>query len=222
VRRAISPGQIVTLKGLAMGPAEGVELELTPEGNVATTLAGTRVFFDEFAAPILYTSDAQINAVVPYEVAGRNTVQVTTEYQGVRSPAVTYQVAATSPGIFTIPPTGQGQGAILNEDFSINGLNAAAEQGSIIQVFATGEGVTEPPLATGSVTSGFHNPVAQVVATIGGRSADVIFAGAAPGAVAGLFQANIRVPVGIATGNVPILLIINGVGSQPGVTVAVR
>jgi hypothetical protein len=117
IRGAISPGEIVAIKGESMGPADGVPLEkLTADGKVDTTLAGTRVLFDEVAAPILYTSALQVNVVVPYEVSGRNTVQVVVEYQGVKSAPYTMQTSATAPGIFTVTQNGRGQGAILNQE----------------------------------------------------------------------------------------------------------
>jgi uncharacterized protein (TIGR03437 family) len=222
MRGAISPGEIVTLKGESLGPADGVSFELTPAGTVDTVLAGSRVFFDEFAAPMLYTSPGQINAIVPYEIAGRATVQVSVEYRGVRSPVVTVQVAASAPGLFTVTQTGSGQGAILNQDNSLNGTSAPAAKGSVIQIFATGEGVTRPPLQTGSVTSGVHQPIGPVVVLIGNFSAEILFAGSAPDAVAGLFQVNARVPAGVMSGPVPIAIVVGGVSSQPGVTLRVE
>ena len=180
VRGAISPGEIVAIKGEGMGPAEGVSLKLTADGKVDTTLAGTRVLLDEVAAPILYTSARQVNLVVPYEVSGRNTVQLVVEYQGVKSAAYTMQASATAPGIFTVTQNGRGQGAILNQDNSYNSSAAPAAVGSIVQVFATGEGVTRPDAQTGSVTSGTFLPVAPVSAAVGGIPAEITFAGAAP------------------------------------------
>ncbi len=221
-RSAVSPGEIVTIKGQTLGPANGVEFKLTPAGNVDTVLSGTRLWFDEFAAPILYTSDGQINAIVPYEIAGRQTVQISAEYNGIRSAPVTQQVSVAGPGIFTGNATGSGQGSILNEDNSVNGAATPAAKGSIIQIFATGEGVPKPPLQTGSVTDGIHKPDGAVVVLIGNSSADVLFAGSAPDAVAGLFQVNARVPVNAPSGPVPVVVVVGGVSSQTGVTVAVR
>jgi uncharacterized protein (TIGR03437 family) len=58
--------------------------------------------------------------------------------------------------------------------------------------------------------------------TIGGLPADIEFAGAAPG-FAGLVQLNARIPAGVAPGdNVPVVVRIGGVSTQPGTTVAVE
>ncbi len=222
VRGAISPGEIVAIKGEGMGPAEGVSLKLTADGKVDTTLAGTRVLLDEVAAPILYTSARQVNLVVPYEVSGRNTVQLVVEYQGVKSAAYTMQASATAPGIFTVTQNGRGQGAILNQDNSYNSSAAPAGVGSIVQVFATGEGVTRPDAQTGSVTSGTFLPVAPVSAAVGGIPAEITFAGAAPGSVAGLVQVNVVIPAGVPSGDIAIALSFGSLTSQSGVTVAVK
>ena len=43
-----------------------------------------------------------------------------------------------------IPSLGNGQGAIRNADFSVNGPGNSAAPGSIIQIYGTGEGQTKP------------------------------------------------------------------------------
>ena len=47
-----------------------------------------------YAAPITYTSSGQINAIVPYEVAGHAQTIMQVEYQGIRSATMTLQLAA--------------------------------------------------------------------------------------------------------------------------------
>jgi uncharacterized protein (TIGR03437 family) len=64
-----------------------------------------------------------------------------------------------------------------------------------------------------------------VTATIGGKNAPVVFAGAAPGFVTGLVQFNIQVPTGVSGTALPIVLTINGatvIQSQSGATVSVQ
>src|SRR5687768_10108214 len=52
-------------------------------------------------------------------VAGRTSVDVQVEYNGARSDVMTVPVLASRPGIFSLDGSGQGQGAILNEDGSL-------------------------------------------------------------------------------------------------------
>ena len=61
--------------------------------------------------------------------------------------------------------------------------------------YLTGQGLTDPPLTTGDVApaSPFSMPVAVVQIKIGGRLADIQFAGMAPGFV-GLMQMNVLIP----------------------------
>ena len=128
----VAPGEIVTLFGSAMGPSELVRLRLTEDRRLATTLADTRILFNGVPAPLLYVSDKQSSAIVPYAVAGRTSVDVQVEYRGVRSDPVTVPVLASRPGIFSLDSTGQGQGAILNEDGTVNSPSNPARRGSII------------------------------------------------------------------------------------------
>jgi uncharacterized protein (TIGR03437 family) len=58
--------------------------------------------------------------------------------------------------------------------------------------------------------------------TIAGQRAEVLYAGAAPGLVAGAFQLNVRLPVAIAQGNQPVMVQIGARTSQTGLTIAVR
>lgn len=219
----VSPGEIIVIYGSGLGPEILANLELTPDGAAVTTeLAGTRVWFGDAPAPLIYTSAGQVSAVVPYSVAGKSSVDAIVEFQGARSSPVRIPVAPVSPGIFTANQSGLGQGAILNEDNSYNNLQPAA-RGSIIQVFCTGEGATEPPGADGKLAvPPYPKPVASVTAAIGGLDADVIYAGAAPGLVAGVLQVNLRVPLEISGGDIPVQIRVGNVSSRPGVTVSLR
>ena len=101
----VAPGEIVTLFGTGIGPFAGTRLQLEPTGLVATSLGGGRVLFDGVAAPMVYASPNQVNAVVPYAVAGRTSTEVRVEFAGTTSDAITMPVEAAAPGLFTkLPP----------------------------------------------------------------------------------------------------------------------
>jgi uncharacterized protein (TIGR03437 family) len=103
--------------------------------------------------------------------------------------------------MFSLDSTGQGQAAVLNQDNSINGPSNPATRGSVIQIFATGEGQTSPPGVTGSLTRSTPPlPVLPVKVTIAGLDAPLQFAGSAPDSVAGLMQVNALVPQGVTPG----------------------
>jgi uncharacterized protein (TIGR03437 family) len=221
---SVAPGEIISLFGTGLGPVTPVGLTLTSSGTVSTNIGNTQVFFDGVPAPLTYVSAGQINAVVPYEVASRTTTQVTVQFNGITSPAASIAVGATSPGIFAVNGSGSGPGAILNQNSTVNAAGNPASAGSVVVIFATGEGVTTPTVATGTVISStLPKPVAPVTVTIGGLPATIQYAGSAPGDVAGVLQLNVTVPAGIPPGAaVPVVVKIGAVSSQSNVTLALQ
>jgi len=225
---AVSPGELVALFGSNLGPAGGAGLQVSPDGqSIATTIGGVQVLFDNVPAAITYASATQVNAVVPYEVAnsanGQTVVQVI--YQGQPSSTVTMPVVPSTPAIFTIGASGQGPGAILNQDLSVNSPNNRAARGSVVVIYCTGTGVTNPPSVDASITSAVAPPLVSlpVSVTIGGQRAVVQYSGSAPATVAGLTQINAVVPTGITPGtNVTVQVTIGTVTSPAGVTLAVQ
>ncbi len=142
---AVSPGEIVTIFGNGIGPATpatGTSFEPTTSGTVPTTLANVTVTFNNVPAPLIFVSQGQINAIVPYEVAGQTSVPVVVNDNGTKSATFTVPVLAVTPSIFSLADNGSGQGAILNSDASVNGTSNPAAPGSIISIYATGEGQT--------------------------------------------------------------------------------
>ncbi|MGH9630815.1 MAG: SBBP repeat-containing protein, partial [Bryobacteraceae bacterium] len=221
----VAPGELVTIFGTDIGPAQLVGLELNDRGFVSDTLGATRVLFDGVPAPLIYASQTQTTAVVPYAVAGKSTTSVQIAHRGVTSQAVTLSVTATAPGIFTNASSGTGQGAILNQDGSRNLPESPAEAGTIVSIFATGGGVTDPPTETGSVPASLPFPrLAQPTQVrIGGIEAEVSYSGVAPGLVSGVIQVNARVPANAPRGAaVPVELFVGGAGGRSGVTMAIR
>jgi len=221
---AVSPGEMVTIFGANFGPSSLTGLELDSTGSVATSLSGTSVLFDGNLAPIVYASANQVSAVVPYSLSN-STTQVEVRYQGSASALFTMNVTAAAPGIFTSDGSGSGQATALNQDGSINSSDNPASTGSVLVFYATGGGQTSPNGVDGSITSSDSLPqlVQPVAVTIGGQPAQVLYAGDAPGSVAGLLQINAQIPAGIAPGSsVPITLQVGGQTSPQSVTIAVE
>jgi uncharacterized protein (TIGR03437 family) len=220
---AVAPGEIVTIYGSGLGPAAVPPVTAAPGANgvYPTVLSGTSVLFNGSPAPMIYTSATQVAAVVPYEVSGA-TVQVSVQYQNAAGQAVTVPVASTAPALFTLG-SGTGQAAAVNQDGSLNGAAHPAPPGSIVVLFATGEGATTPSGMDGSVTgSTLPQPLLAVTVTIGGVAANVLYAGEAPQEIAGVMQLNVVVPAGVTAGSaVPILVKVGNSVSPAGVTIAV-
>jgi len=221
----VAPGLWVSIFGSSLGPVTGVPFVTPPTGEtVATILGGTQVLFDGTAVPLLYVSDAQVNALVPFELVGKASTVMQVVSNNEVSASITLPVVAALPGLFTSNGSGKGEGAILNQDSSVNGASNPAAQGSVIVLYGTGGGQTNPA----SIDGGF-NPLnadgvllLPVTVTIGGQPATVNYAGPAPGLVDGVMQINAVLPSGIASGAVPVVVQVGTASSQTAVTVAVQ
>jgi uncharacterized protein (TIGR03437 family) len=222
---AIAPGEIVTIKGTGLGSANGVSFSVDPgTGMVDSTLAGTQIFFGAFAAPITYTSATQINAIVPYEIAGQSQVLMKVAYQGAMSAGTTLQVAGAAPAAFTFNATGTGQAVAANQDGSFNGPSSPAAAGSYVTIYFTGGGQTNPPGVTGSVTGSVLKWLTQSIsATVGGQAATVAFDGAAPTFVDGVGQLNLQLAPNTPSGPAqPLVITVGGISSPATATLAIR
>jgi uncharacterized protein (TIGR03437 family) len=218
-----SPGEMVAIFGQGLGPATAVYGQING-GILANSVGGLQVFFNGYPAPLVYAQGAQVNAIVPYEVAGQQTVNVSVVYQGNASTPFPVPMAASKPAIFTLNSSGQGPGAIQNYDFSLNSPSNPVPRGQYVFIYATGEGLTTPPGVDGRI-SATPLPKANFTcsATVGGQTATLNYCGEAPGFSAGLAQINVLIPESVTPGGaVPVTVTINGVTSQAGVTLAVR
>jgi uncharacterized protein (TIGR03437 family) len=206
-----------------IGPPFLTSLRLDASNRVATELAGTQVLFDGVPAPLLYAYAAQVACVVPFSVAGKSKVQMQLIYKGEENYPVEFNVADAWPGIFTMDSSGQGQAAMLNEDYSLNGPANPAAKGSIVMFYATGGGQTDPPGVDGEITKDvLARPRLPVGVWVHGQEAEVLYAGAAPGCVSGVMQVNIRLPMNIPSGDrLAVGMRVGGRWSLDGVTLAV-
>jgi len=218
---AVAPGELITVFGSSIGPASpGVPTTALPFTKFPTSLNGIQVTFGGTPAPLLYASSGQINAVVPFEVAGQTSVQM-----AISGFSTTLPVVAANPSIFSANASGTGQGAILNADLSKNSASNPAARGSQVVLFATGTGVLKPTEDDGVLAPSANPPLLSqpVTVTIGGQSATVLYQGAAPGLVAGVSQINAQVPASVTPGSaVSVRITVGGVPSQNTVTMAVK
>jgi len=217
-------------------------------------------------------------------VAGAGTVQVRVSYgpagNTVASTPYPIAISPADPGILTLNSDGQGQGAILHSDYSVNSSSNRAVRGvTTVSIFVTGLGaptstasnattsaaVTYPAscisaLGSASVTgylatvnaaaAGYTPPspawtsidgavvrsanirsghlppcLSGVSVTINGVNAPVSYAGFVADSIAGLYQVNALVPSTAAlpaSGQVPVVVMVGGQVSQPGVTMYIR
>ena len=214
----LAPGKIVVIYGSGLGPPVGVTAAPS-NGKFGTTLSGTSVNFNDVPAPVYYASATQIDAIVPYEVAGATTAVVTVSYQGGISSAISLPVQASSPGLFSYNATGAGQAAAINvADGSLNTAANPVKIGQYISFYLTGEGQTTPAGIDGKLaTLPLPTPNLPVRCTVGGLPAVVQYKGAVYGAVAGLMQVNVQIPSGVTPGGyVPVVLTVGNASTVNG------
>ncbi len=207
VNRKISPGEVVTLVGTDLGPATGVSGSIDASGRIATQLAGVRVTFDGTPAPILYAQSNQVNVVAPFEISTQGTVEVLLNNNG-KQATMSVATAPSTPEVLLLTPSPRGgQAAALNEDGTINSPANPAMPGSIMTFYVTGGGAMMPSLVDGTVaTDTTAAPVIRPTVSIFGTGAEVLYAGPAPGLVAGILQINVRLPTSIFCNNSCIFL----------------
>jgi uncharacterized protein (TIGR03437 family) len=210
----IAPGEILTIFGAGFGPSSAAGMFVNSAGLVNRSLAGTRVLFDGLAAPVLYSSDSQVNVVAPWGLASKTATSIQVESGGVQSSAVRANIAPVSPAIFP--------GAVVNTlDNSLNPA-VAVPGGGYLTLYATGGGATATPVIDGQFSSSAANLVAPVSAQIGDIDAVVMYAGDAPGLVSGAVQINIQVPANAPSGSaIPMVVKIGGVAA-PAIAIAVK
>jgi len=192
---------------------------------VASQVGGTTVLIGGIPAPILYAQAGQVNAVVPYEIASGASTTLQVGFAGAQTQPLSLAVVPSFPGIFTLTGTGAGQGAILNQDGSINSASNPAAKGSIIAMFATGDGLESPSQPDGGLTAAPYSETNAPVEVLLGASetqAHVVYAGGAPTLVAGAMQVNAVIPAGLSdSGVIPLTLYVDGVAS-PAISVAIK
>jgi uncharacterized protein (TIGR03437 family) len=217
----LAPGEIVAIFGQNLGPGDLALGNWSQSGMLNSQLAATQVTFNGIPAPLLYSSNGAISAIVPYEIAGADRIAVQVTYNGAVSSVQNVPASTAVPGVFSADASGSGPGAILNSDYSLNTPDNPATGGDFVVVYATGGGQTDPPATTGGITAQATSLAAETSVTVGGVPATVLYAGNAGGEIAGVVQLNLRLPPDL-TGTVPVVVTIDGHSSQATTTVSVQ
>jgi uncharacterized protein (TIGR03437 family) len=200
----VAPGGLVTIYGTNLvksaATLNGWQGKVLPG-----SLNGTSVTIGGKTAPLLYVSANQINAQVPLDVpAGMQPVVVKSVVGAGASFNVT--VAPVAPALFFYGDAAAPKGSVLkNDNFSLVAAGNPAKAGDVLLVYCTGLGDTTPGLTTGALVSGSTSATkVPVTATIGNKTATVVYAIASPG-FAGLYQVAVMVPEGV-TGDSAIVI----------------
>jgi uncharacterized protein (TIGR03437 family) len=227
----IAPGELISIFGSNLGAA-GRQISSPENNTLPFALGRTKVWFggsdyssDDSGAIVAVTPN-QINVFVPQylQYLIGTSVDVRVQVDTNVSAPVSMPVVDSVPGIFTPDQSGSGQGAILNQDGSVNSRTNPAPRGSMVSLFGTGGSFTVPQVPDGTLVISTPFPLIfeGLAVTIGGQQARVIYAGAAPFLPTGIFQVNAVVPGNVTPGNAAVTVAgSTGVISR-AVTVAVQ
>jgi uncharacterized protein (TIGR03437 family) len=218
---AVAPGELLTIFGGTLGPQTLVGFSLD-NGVVPAQLSGTRVLFDGVAVPLLYTQAGQVGVIAPFGLEGRPSTRIVLEYLGFQSTPFVLPVVASKPGVFSFDGSGEGPGAILNQNGSVNTSNNRAERESVVVLYLTGGGAMNPAGVEGRVAGGASSLNVPVTVSVNGAPATVLYAGNAPGLVEGVVQMNVRLPANTIPGQNPIRVQVGSNATTTNVTVWVE
>ena len=221
--QAPAPGDLIAIFGnkLSPGVASASSLPLNTQLNTTgMLLAGEQL-------PLIYTSDGQVNAMIPYDVAVNARLQLIAQRSGSLSVPESVPVGVARPAVFTVDASGKGQGHIYTINSSgsqvLADANAPAKPGDVLVVYCAGLGAVSPAIAAGvpapfTVLTNTVNPVSVF---IGGQAVTPLFSGLTPG-FTGLYQVNVTVPTGLPDNDfTPFAMSVAGQDS-PAVTFSVR
>jgi uncharacterized protein (TIGR03437 family) len=193
-----------------------------------TSVEGISVNVNGKPVYVEYVSATQVNFLLPSSAAvGIADVDLITPI-GVMSS--TLEIDAVAPGLFCYALKGvlypsavfaTGTGVVyVAAAGAVPGYNSRpAAAGDIVELYATGCGLTNPAAPDGVVFTQPYYPAADLAAfqvTIAGKAASVLFAGLVS---PGLWQVNVQIPSGLIGGDQPLVLSVNNVASQPNVMI---
>jgi uncharacterized protein (TIGR03437 family) len=202
----IVPAELISIYGPHIGPATPVTATAT-SGVLPTSLGGVQVFFNGVAMPLLYVSDSQINAVAPQSATPGSSMTVHIVSNSVTSPDFPVTVVTAEPEVFR---NSDGTAAAINQDNTLNSAANPAKAGSIVSIWTTGTGSIYPRPLDGQISTAaqdyeccqvgmslvVYDPLTGNPTSGFATEAVVLYAGAAPGMVAGVVQINFQIPAG--------------------------
>jgi uncharacterized protein (TIGR03437 family) len=205
---AVASGSLIRItgSGLSASTASAGSLPLP------TTLGEMCATVNSVPVPLIRVSSAQVNAQMPFEVAGTGTLVITAP--GGKSTPFSVNVAATAPAVFRAGEAGGETGLPLiyrAQNADLVSFSNPVHPNDVVVVYATGLGRTAPDVASGAAAP--EDPlaaaVAAVTANIGNTPLYVAFAGLVPGQV-GVYQINLLVPSNIPAAREAALSITQG------------
>ena len=203
----VAPGEIFVISGVGIGPTQAAIGAPDSTGHYPTSLGGAQVTFGGIAVPLLYAQANEIHAVAPFSLSRTPTIQIL--YGAPIAPPLDAGFSTVSPGIFEA----NGQGAIINQDGTVNSPSNPAPLGSIVSIYATGTGSLSGNAPDGTVTPlppPFITTRETPKVTFAGVEGTTRWSGSAPQLIFGVTQINVQLPSSLPQGTnlarVPVVL----------------
>ncbi len=227
----IAPNSLISLFGTGfqtLGLTRALNALDLGSQTVPSVLSCASVEVNRVRAPIAYSSWGQLNIVVPSGTApGPAEIRVVLNpaNRAVFSAPITVTAAAAAPALFTADgkksvATFAGTNTLVADPATGTGAKAA-KPGDMVTLWATGLGATNPAFDAAVIVTAAAPTVNPVTVLLNGTplpAANVLYAGMAPGLMAGVYQVNIQIPAGVAAGDATLKLIVNGSSSPDGTT----
>jgi uncharacterized protein (TIGR03437 family) len=193
----VAPGSLISLFGNNLSPVN-MATSVVP---VPTALGESCLTVNGLPVPMLFVSPNQINAQMPFQMAGN--VSFTLRTAGGVSNNFNQRVDPTAPGVFraNAGPIGLIPVVVREKNNAIVTLSNPIRRGDRIMIMLTGLGDTLPSVPAG-VPAPSDPPSTAVVeaeVSLGGYPLRVEFAGLSPGQV-GVYQINASVPFEVPLG----------------------
>ena len=208
----LTPGTVTTIMGrnLSVNVSGTVTASQVP---LPTQLSGVSVAVDGIAAPLVAVTNSggqeELQIQAPFEISGRETVQVIVNSGRATNNAITVPVLPSRPSIVTVD--GIFASVVRADGTAVTPLNPASA-GEKLTFLCRGLGTVDPPATTGSQSS--SDPLSRTVAlpemSIGGQTLAVEFSGLAPGFI-GLYRVEATVPGGVPAGIADVIVTMNGI-----------
>jgi uncharacterized protein (TIGR03437 family) len=185
--------------------------------TIPTSLAGVSVQINSKPAFVQYVSPNQLNVLAPADTS-QGQVAVTVTNAAGTSNSVTANLQTILPGLSVLSNYVRAvrypDGAIVNGTGAAETgytVSAAVGQGGIVALYGTGFGPTNSQVATGVVFTGAYPTNNAVAVSVGGISAEVLWAGLVG---PGLYQINIRIPASLADGDHAVVATVAALSTQ--------
>ena len=216
----VAPGSYISIFGSGLSES----LRIYSTASLPYSLANVSVGFDlpsgrtSYAGRLHFVSATQINVQVPWELQGQTRVNMKISLGDFSSDIYSLKLNDYSPAMFEYNDGASGGRSVVaaldGNSKLISGSNPVARNG-VAQLYANGIGPVNNGPATGDPASTERLTPCRVqpTVTVGGRPAQVLFCGLAPGFV-GLYQLNVIVPGDTPSGVQPVVINSNGIESK--------